>query len=1055
MISLIPGFVLLSVSRLLRARSGRSLHSVGIGLVVLLATATLEAEDLPPEVTACQVQNAPRHETPAPGGGYNAYTGRYHIENGFIIETDLYDPVAKRANTRFVVRRAADHKKLYSLREGSGLNAPAENDVFTDGELLAVRLRSKPGAVAHISIHDLATGARRYRLHAPDSSAPASDDFGRSIWFTADRILVAAPGRDHPKNAGALFIYDRETGKFVGAVSPAIKGLSFGNAPSSPYAIPYVQTARGHALIVHGDQLFRFYRDRLFPLPLPPAGKNRVTVTQASISQNRIVVLTAEQNAKGRTVPGRLLVFNVANGALAYQPTKPDRTPLIPAKFIARGNRLYVYDSEADSAGRGAFQIHDLASGARLRREKVSAKINAVADRHSVTLSDGLLWLRCYYPVVGGPSDTEWRGYDAQTLELRFKLVPPGDDRFVGPAPRALGGGRFAVASTRLEPISSFTSVEGARMQPLSSVIIGNPTHLTMLGLLVYSSSNDKWTHRLRLHPLEYDFDRDVYADIAVFRADTKSQAFVTTTETPEKIFRFDTTLPLPEPETTWEARLTYTPEPGFTYELLHRQSGEADFTVHSTLLAGDGVPRLVTLPYSDILNSIAYRLDGVQFSRHIVEPSGEPISLGEQALTAVAANAGRIAVRTPSSSVFGNGPGTVKILNTATGATELTLTLSSGTGTGPIALSENHVVVGRPGTQGEIDVFSAVTGQHARTLIGSRAFGSAIALSGDRLAATWVASTYASGTYTHTFNLTVYDLPSGNALFTKSLGSQTAPHAWSAAAPDVVSAGEYIAVRDGSGSVRVLDFATGDLLHELTPPDPSPERFYGAWLAADGDWLAIGDSGASEVFVYSLSSGDLKHTLILVDRPDTGRSYGTALGRLSIDGENGLLSWFSEGSNSFPRTAANVAASYVFDLGTGQEVAKVHRPFVPSSTPSLQGAILLNGELHAFDSSSSWAKYPLMEAIASTPVSTSEPLALVPVARLRFPTQAGVSYQPQISSDNGTTWTPLGDKVYGDGKRATVRLAFPPGTQPETVWFRLRTRWDIKPPITSIPFTP
>ncbi len=1045
MFSPVSGAVLITLHALFRPlRSMRKLF-IGLGLSAFAAV-TVSANNLPPDVTAYRVQFAPKYEVPGPVIGWTTYQGHYHFTGDYVVETDPYDASSDRIDTRFIVRRAIGHQKLYALGRGWGAEVQADNQVFSDGALLALRLRAAPDAPAHLSIHDLATGRRLFRLRHPRSDAPFGDDFGRNVWFTRDRILVAAPGHDEPENSGAIFIYDRESGALVRSVSPGVGGAYFGNLPHIPRSVDYFQSSKNNALIFHDNRLYRLVEDQLYTLDLPPSGKNTASVSQAFIANDRIVVITYEQNAKGHYAPGRGLVFNVADGKLAYQLKKRDGSRLSPSKIIARKGELYVYDSDADSgeSGRGAIQVHDLATGQLLRRGIVPAAVNTTAHPHSLTVSQGLLWLLSYHPNIGAPSDTIWRAYDAETFEKRFELSPPGSDRFAGPAPRALGGGRFGVAATRDEPndviISPFSAAE-----PLSLWVVNPGMTVRTFGVLVYSSTHDKWTHRLRLgRPISDEFGQ-AYPSIAVFPDGSKTRSFATVDDSPVKIYRFDTVLPRPEPTLTWEARLSYTPAFGFAYDLLRRAPGMDDFALHGTVPFGDGTTRRDVLPYSDISDRVSYRLDGVQFSRHITAPEGEPLMTANTAPTSVVSRGEKIAMRLPATPTA---QANVTIFNTTTGQIELVVESS---GSGQVAFNDSHLAVGRA-TATSIQLFNATTGQFVRTLHNGPGFGSHIALSGNCLAATWTHSTYNGGIYTLTARLTVYDLPSGTVRYTKDLFARTTTQSGQTINQALVVSGDHLAVRVGPDRVNVFDLSSGTLLHELTSPAPSPNEYYGAWLAAEGDWLAIGASGTCEVFIYDLASGELQHTLILVDRPDGVPNYSSPFNRLAIDGENNLLTWFTPASWSGDRPI--LPAVYIFDLTTGLEVAKVLTPQTsPLTPPLLEGATLHKGTVYALTTNRKLVAYPLLETIAAPPISTSEMLTPVPVARLEFPTQSRVSYQPQYSSDEGTTWHSVGNTAHGNGRRISVRLAFPMETQPDSLIFRLRPKWELAPPPTTFPF--
>lgn len=1025
------------------------LHILLAGLAACLAltgAVGAHASTLPPDVPAL-TERTPAHHKVSGKNGTQHLRGFFRFAGEYLIETDPYDSATERKTTRFIVRRATDHARLYALREGNGLNGPADNEVFSDGALLAVRLRDTPKSAARISIHDLTTGKRLHLLPSPTTRA--ADDFGHHVWFTQNRILVAAPGGGQPAGSGAICVFDRATGAFIASVGPGVADARFGSAQPHQSGSPYLQTSGNAALIVHGDAVFRLVRDQLHRMELPPVGKRQVHLRDALITENRIIIGTSENTAGGRLVPGRVLGFNVGNGALRYtlQAEAVEGSKFFPSRLALHNNRLFVHDGGAglpEKTYHGALHAYDQATGAHLDTVQLPFFKKSSHDHRSLTLSGDQLWLKAHRHSASGFSTTLWQAYDPDTLEPTIELTPPGDDWFIGAAPYPLGNDRFGVLASRHEPFGLFPSTSAPLLEAASSSSENSIIRHASTGLLLYNRTTHRWTHRLMVGSASWA-DLPKLNVVAGDRA-TKTRAAFTLNA--GKISDFDTRLPSPTPTVTLEARITYTPAPGFAYDLLRRAANATEFALEEHIPSGNGVARTEVLPYSDFTDSVAYRLDGFQRSRHLTEPVGDPVALGEQPPTALVGHGSRLAIRIPEVDVHGfNRPGTVQLFNTATGELELTLVPSSGTARGPVALNDDYIVIGIPGTAGAIDVFNAVSGARIRTLTGNRALGSSLALSGNRLAATWVATTYAHGVYTHSLHLTVYDLPSGATLHTQLLGAQTATHIWAGSAPTVVHAGNHLVVPVGDGSVHVLEFSTGQLLHTLTSPAPAPNQYFGAWLAADGDWLAIGAPGTGEVFVYALPSGELAHTLILVDRPGGIVNFATDFPRLAIDGANGLLMWFADGNFSLPVTTSSISAAYVFDLTTGLEVAKAHLPYGQRAEPRIQGATLLDGQLHALASNRAWVKFPLLDSLAEPLQQTTDPLAPIPVAHLAFPTRPGVSYQPQFSVDQGATWQSSGSKIYGDGQPATVRVPLPPDCEPETVRLRFETRWETRSP--------
>lgn len=1041
---------------------------VALILFVSKAACDVQAAEPPPDVPA-SVRLQAAHQIFF--GEYAIYQGSYVVAGDYIVEIDSYDEVSSRAAASFTVRRAADHVAVYSLSQGSSFDGTADPVAFSDGVILALRLRDTPDGPARISVHSLATGAKLFVLSSPNPRA--DDDFGSKVWFTDDRVLVAAPGRDYRKpNAGVIFIFDRATGRLVGTVSPGIKNAYFGSEPPSnngdffrgtdidfqPHGVPYVQTSGKGALIVHGSRIFRLYNDRLQPLVLPPLGNHHVTLKAALLAGNRIVLTTSEQTHKGYSTAGRVIVFDMAKGKMLYRlgAAAVKGSSEFPSGIAVWNNRLFVHDADAGFLGttqRGALHVHDLVTGKRLTGLSFPAVDGSYQDSSSLTLSGGLLWLRTFGQVA------VWQAYDPATLTETLHLTPPGDDVFRGRAPQPLGGGRFGVTATRVESRSPFTILPTVRsMSSVSIISIGGwPWSYTSAGILIYDPATSSWTHRL---VLEGEADDSYVSDAFPSQYDNLRIALgaaqgtfrVSLADKPaHEILDFDTVLPSPTPSVTLEGHLHYTPQPGYAYDLLRQGVGETEFTRVRTVGLGDGVLHDEIVPYADYQEAIPYRLDGTQFSRHLSAPEGEPVALGAQSPTALVGDGTRIAVRLPGYP-SGGAPGTVRVLDAATGATVFTLS-PSGNGTGPIAITDAYIAVGAPNGEyaGGIDVFDAVTGVRLRTLSGGKAFGASLVLSGNLLAATWVDSTYAGGTYTHTSKLAVFDLPSGSLLRTISLVSTTSAYSWNLPPANVVGAGGRVAVRTmapggsfaDAGRIRVIDLATGSTVYELSSPAPETGDYFGNWLAASGNRLAVGSSGTSEVFIYDFDTGGLSHTLVLADRSDGIENEWAYFPRLSIDADSDLLSWFVT-DDPEARTAA-----YIFDLGTGLEEAKVLPPKAAPSTiqTNLGGAVLSGDRLIAV---TTWEKtlvsYPLGDALAVPLLATSENLTLLPVVRLEFSTRRGVGYQAESSSDGGASWNAIGSKYYGDGQPASLRLLLTDDPSPDTLSFRLHTDWGTAP---------
>lgn len=125
------------------------------------------------------------------------------------------------------------------------------------------------------------------------------------------------------------------------------------------------------------------------------------------------------------------------------------------------------------------------------------------------------------------------------------------------------------------------------------------------------------------------------------------------------------------------------------------------------------------------------------------------------------------------------------------------------------------------------------------------------------------------------------------------------------------------------SGSVYVFEEATGTLLAKLHAPDAAPADRFGGRLALDGNralvsaWQkAVGSAtSAGKVYLFDLLSGQAVHGFTASD-PEGWDYFGDAI---DLDGGRALV--------GAPRTedlGTNSGAAYVFDIGTGAELAKL-----------------------------------------------------------------------------------------------------------------------------------
>lgn len=258
------------MSGLFDSRSGGGLRDAFSVVVVALSALVwpvppvgAQTSDSAPTITPHGHIQAPLHAVPDAFGTTN-YKGDFILAGDYVIERDPYDPVKATVSPALRVRRQSDHALLATLDAERGLHASSYNAVFSDGQVLAlvVRPEGKDDRANRVEVRSLPDARLLYTLAFPQ--AKTGDDFGRAVWFTADRILVAAPGRTrYQKGDGVICVFDRADGRFIKAVSPGIRGARFGVPPDAgAVGMPYVQTYGSRALIVHGRQTFLLTDDR-------------------------------------------------------------------------------------------------------------------------------------------------------------------------------------------------------------------------------------------------------------------------------------------------------------------------------------------------------------------------------------------------------------------------------------------------------------------------------------------------------------------------------------------------------------------------------------------------------------------------------------------------------------------------------------------------------------------------------------------------------------------------------------------------------------------------
>lgn len=1023
------------------------------GFIALLgATFPLRAQTETPLPTIGPIRytEAPKHAIPDGTGTLN-YEGDFLLAGDYAIERDPYDTTLGRVSPTFRIRRQSDSTLLGTLDASTGLNAPAAYQPFSDGQLLAFAVRPTSGDDRgnRVEVRSLPGGELKFTLALP--SARRGDDFGRAVWFTSNRILVAAPGRDrYQTNDGAICVFDRTSGRLIKTLSPGIKGARFSTAPTGqPLQVPYLQVSGSRALIVHNRRAFLLTKDNLHTLVIPPTDGHTVTLRDARYIDDRIV-LTTREFRRGQLRAGRVIAFD-SEGRRTYQlrAVSFEGSYDFPSRISGAANRLYVHDAVAGYKGTefyGILHTVDLKTGRKLATHKFPRNSTVTQNGDSLTLSGGLLWLLHYTQLEPSRVQTSWLGYDPLTFELRATLLPPGTEWFLPTAPQALGSTRFAVAAT----------------WPDGSVFSFG---MTAAGGLIYDTETQTCESRIRVSSSTSD-DQGGFARQLLFTPGaTADQLRVRLNQdVVREWFDFAIVRPVVTPEVTLQGRLTYTTASGYRYDLLRQTPGTADYALVRSLTLDNGLAHADTVPYADYLAATPYRLDGAQFSRRITQATPLPAALADVAATSLSVSDTRLALS--SRDIFTASPGLVRVVDRASGDLQFTLespeTSRASRFGQQVKINAHYVAVGSPYAEyaGNIDVFDAATGALVRSFSTGRGLGTHFALSGHRLAATWIDSTYQSGQYTRAARVTVFELPSGRILHTTPFATESSAYTVSFLPLETEVSGDFLVVRaagpSGSfadeGRVRILDLETGALRYELASAAPAAGEAFGSWLATGGDWLAVGSSGTWKVGVYDLPTGTLSHTLTMDDPAAVRINYASVTPKLSIDSALGYLSWFvTQDTEAGPLGLAG--AAYLYDLTTGTQVAKAVPSYTGYTSPRLQGALLADGTLYGFTSQRPLAAFPYADIVAAPLLSTSETLTPSAAARLEFPTLNGIVYQPELSVDDGATWTTTGKSLLGNSAPASVTLPLPTNTAPETIQFRIKTRWAM--PYDYLSFDP
>jgi hypothetical protein len=121
------------------------------------------------------------------------------------------------------------------------------------------------------------------------------------------------------------------------------------------------------------------------------------------------------------------------------------------------------------------------------------------------------------------------------------------------------------------------------------------------------------------------------------------------------------------------------------------------------------------------------------------------------------------------------------------------------------------------------------------------------------------------------------------------------------------------------AGAVYVFNADTGQQLRKILPPEPDVGTAFGEFVALDNGRLLVGEpfrtSASGAAYLYDVHTGQVLQTLIPAGL-DAGDRFGTSV---DLDGDIAIIGAYRDDD-----AASDAGAAYLFDLTTGQQIAKV-----------------------------------------------------------------------------------------------------------------------------------
>jgi hypothetical protein len=251
------------------------------------------------------------------------------------------------------------------------------------------------------------------------------------------------------------------------------------------------------------------------------------------------------------------------------------------------------------------------------------------------------------------------------------------------------------------------------------------------------------------------------------------------------------------------------------------------------------------------------------------------------------------------------------------------------------VSVSGTRAIVGAPlndagaANTGSAYVFDVGSGNQLRKLVAADAaagnqFGWSVALSGNTAVVGAYLDNHAGNESGSAY---VFDVASGNqiAKLTASDAAAGDRFGWSVAVSGnavVVGAPSDDDSGNSSGSVYVFDASTGNPLRKLTAADAAAGDQFGWSVGLSGNTAVLGsvlddDNGtdAGSAYVFDVSSGNQIAKLTASDAA-AGDRFGVSV---SVSGNTAVV-----GASLDDTGATDVGSAYVFDVNTGNQLAKL-----------------------------------------------------------------------------------------------------------------------------------